>query len=366
MEFRPAVWRCRIIVNTCPTLPAPPVGNHPGLARAGTSRKRDLMTGPRPFFEDVCASFGLGAIRDTPRPVPGGLSNRLYHVVTDRGEYAIKRMVANADSPGFQANVESSFAVERRALAAGIAMPVPIPVSGTDTALARVMDGDQASWVRAHEWVFAERVSAAALEPGDVEQIGTIIATLHRLPMEVAANVAAAGSPPVARVWSAALATHNEDASLVEAIEFLEAVVRRGAMAPRSRPVLSHRDLDAKNVLRDARGALVVIDWDAAGPVEPQGDVVAVAMDWSGLREGHLSAPAFEIMLNAYVQAGGHLTPLTGASFAGWAEGVLDWLWFNLERVRSPEAGERALGQAEIAATAEFLPAAAEWIAIFT
>lgn len=68
-------------------------------------------------------------------------------------------------------------------------------------------------------------------------------------------------------------------------------------------------------------------------------------------------------MLDAYVAAGGKLDPVTPGSFTGWCEGILDWLWFNLERSDSSDGHERPMGQREVLATARFLPTAASWIA---
>src|SRR3954471_22381158 len=100
---------------------------------------------------DVARVFGLGRLADEPQPVAGGLSNDLWRVATDRGAYAVKRMVTNAGRPGFAAAVEGAYAVERRAWAAGVAMPEPVPDPATGRALAPV----GGSLVRVHHWVEA-------------------------------------------------------------------------------------------------------------------------------------------------------------------------------------------------------------------
>ena len=320
------------------------------------------MSEDQRFFEDVCACFDLGTVMAEPVVIDGGLSNRLYRVVTDRGEFAVKRMIANAGSAAFKSNVEASFVVERLALAAGIAMPVPVPVLGSTEALGGIMDGGEACWVRVHQWIEASKVTASDIDPGMVAQLGVILATLHRLPCSDPELSSPQEPPAMDRAWQMALSSHRNAASLLDAIETLEDIVRRGYQAPRPVPVLSHRDLDAKNLLRDEYGNLVVIDWDAAGPTDAQWDAVIVAMDWSGIKEGAVSRQRFDTFLHAYVVAGGNLDPITPLSFAGWAEGMLDWLWFNLERRESTDASERDLGESEVEATTAFLPAAATWI----
>ncbi len=321
------------------------------------------MSADRQFFEAVCRCFDLGTLGATPVTVEGGLSNRLFRVTTNQGEYAVKRMVANAEAPSFKRNVEESFAVDRLALAASIAMPGPIPVPGSDEALGRITDRGEPCWVRVHRWVSAKRVKAEEIEPGDLAQVGGILAALHRLPLS-SREVPAPHVPSAPeRNWRAALSSHAGAPALIDTIEVLEDTVRRGYLTDTSRRVLSHRDLDAKNLLRRADGTLVLIDWDAAGSVNPQWDAIGVALDWSGIWHGAVSREAFEAILDAYTIAGGTLEPVTPASFAGWAEGMLHWLWFNLERSGSTDPGERPRGQAEVEATVRFLPVAADWIA---
>lgn len=320
------------------------------------------------FLEEACARFDLGTIVASPVSVAGGLSNRLYRVTTNRGEFAVKRMVANATSASFKRNVEASFAIERLALAAGIAMPVPIPpVAGSDEALGKVADNDEPCWVRVHEWVSATRIDEDKIARGDIASLGAILAKLHRLPPPGPDHALGPDPqrPTSERDWRSALVNQSEAGPLIEAIAVLEDIVRVGHATPRSERVLSHRDLDAKNLLRDAGGALIVIDWDAAGPVDAEWDAVGVAMDWSGIRKGrkgYLSRWTFEAVLDAYVMAGGRLGPVGPASFTGWCEGVLDWLWFNVERMGSPDAIERGRGRSEVEATERFLPTAAAWI----
>ncbi len=321
------------------------------------------------FFGNVCERFGLGTVTGRPLVIAGGLSNRLHHIVTDRDEYAVKRMVANADSDAFKQNVEASFAVERLAHAAGIAMPEPVPVPGSTEALGRIDHDGTPCWVRVHRWVSATPLGAESIDPVDTEWVGSMLASLHRLPASRVELLPALHAAAPERNWREALPLRDERpaprldfAAVLDGIDFLEGIVRDGYRQTPARGVLSHRDLDAKNVLRDESGTLIVIDWDAAGPVHAQWDAIGVAMDWSGIRESNPSRRRFTTLLDAYVAAGGVLDPLTPASFTGWTEGVLEWFWFNLERTVADDPNERRRGRTEVEATARFLPRAASWI----
>jgi hypothetical protein len=79
-------------------------------------------------IDRVAHRFELGGLVADAVRVPGGLSNELWRLVTRDGVFAVKRMIVNADRPGFVDKVEAAFAVERRAWVAGVAMPQPVAV----------------------------------------------------------------------------------------------------------------------------------------------------------------------------------------------------------------------------------------------
>jgi len=111
------------------------------VGRAGNFRRVDNA--------EVLARFELGPPVAGPWRVGGGLSNELWRVRTASGLYAVKRMVVNAGRPEFVGNVEAAFEVERRAFAAGVPMPEPIPEPSSGRAFAAV----GGSLYRVHRWV---------------------------------------------------------------------------------------------------------------------------------------------------------------------------------------------------------------------
>jgi hypothetical protein len=244
--------------------------------------------------EEIATRFGLGRPVGPPEPVPGGLSNELWRLVTDQGTYAVKRMVTNAHRPEFVANVEASYAVERRARAAGVPMPEPVPDPATGRALALI----GGSPVRVHRWV--EGTAAAGSPAAGAALLAAIHAAGHQRP-------AAPPEPPWdGDHWGAELG----------------ALARRVAVTPaRVLVVDSHRDLDPKNTLRRADGVLLALDWDAAGPVCAVQEAVAVALDFTGGEPG-----AFRAALRAYEKSSGLVVPREPWVFGGWVAAQGGWL----------------------------------------
>ena len=260
--------------------------------------------------ERVAERFGLGRPAAPPVRVAGGLSNDLWRLVTDRGTYAVKRMVVNAERPDFVANVEAAFRVEWRAWAAGVAMAEPVP--RTDGRALAHVDG---SLFRVHRWVDG-RTGA-----GSAGRAAGLLAAIH-----------AAGEPR----WDAAPEAPWPGTGWDHDIAGL---ARRVADVPdRVLVVDSHRDLDRKNTLcRDRDGVLAALDWDAAGPASAVHEAVAVALDFSA------GDPAvFADAVAAYTRLSGVAVPRQPWAFAGWVAAQGGWL--------DHQAGV-ASGRAEVAAT---------------
>jgi len=119
-------------------------------------------------------------------------------------------------------------------------------------------------------------------------------------------------------------------------------LARRVASGPTRVPVVdSHGDLDRKNTLRRPDGALVALDWDAAGPVGAVHEAVGVALDWADAQP-----EAFAEAVEAYVRRSGVLVPVQPCVFAGWVAGQGGWLDYS-----ATHRHDTALGDVEVPAT---------------
>jgi hypothetical protein len=243
----------------------------------------------------VLARFGLGWPVSPPERVGGGLSNELWRVRVRSGAYAVKRMVVNADGPGFVGKVEAAFEVERRAFAAGVPMPEPVPELSSGRALAAV----GSSLYRVHRWVDGRA------GVGSADGAVALVAAIHAVGR---ARWERPSPPWCADGWGAQVA----------------GLAGRVAEQPdRVLVVDGHRDLDRKNTLLTGDGVLMALDWDAAGPVGAVQEAVAVALDWT---DG--SPAAFAGAVAAYPCA----VPAEPWIFAGWVAAQGGWRDYTAAR----------------------------------
>lgn len=96
--------------------------------------------------------------------------------------------------------------------------------------------------------------------------------------------------------------------------------------------VVSHGDLDQKNVLWDEKGSPIVIDWECTRKLNPTYEIVNACLDWSGITT-HFNRSLFVKMMQAYSTAGGSLDKgLLEAAFNAVLGNWINWMVYNIKR----------------------------------
>ncbi|WP_309649300.1 phosphotransferase [Nocardioides sp.] len=287
-------------------------------------------------LDGAAAAFGLGT-RLAAAPVAGGLSNDLWRLETERGVFAVKVMRVNAGTLGFRANIEAAHAVEARALARGIACPSPV-LSVDGQCLADV----GGALVRVHQWC-----EGWVPRPEEwQDEAGALLARIHGAtepfddaldddPWDEAGWASLAGSPDVPAALADRLRRAAPSLALLETATAAPGLVTAHAW--------SHGDLDPKNTLV-VDGALIALDWDAAGPRPVLREAVSVALDWS------TDVLGFRRVLTSYCRASGSTVVGDLWPFGGWVSALGGWLAHNATARIDTDLGRR-----EVAATCDRL-----------
>ena len=312
----------------------------------------------------ICHAFDLGRPIGPMQPVGGGLSQRMWRLETTTGVYAIKRFNRDFENPDYVPSIERAFLLERRAFEAGITMPRPVPNPATGRCVAELPDDpDKPSTVRVHEWV-----EGRLPQPGDdwaalTRAAAAIMARIHALDLQAAkpspkALAAVAVQPDwpelLDRARAIGAAWAGELAAVLPVIDALDEIVRIGRLRE-DRLIMCHRDIDAKNVLVTPDGGILLVDWDAAGPVSPRMEATFGAFTWAGAHDDAIDAHEHRInvpMLGAffagYRAAGGAGFRVERADFAEMLQVMMQWYRFNVRRAlgeRLNDADDRTLGE---------------------
>ena len=117
--------------------------------------------------------------------------------------------------------------------------------------------------------------------------------------------------------------------------------------------VISHRDLDPKNVIWD-EFCPFLIDWEAAGYINPYQELLEIINYWADDGKGSLNKEYFDVIIEAY---GRHIS-LKNVEWervlAGSCAGMLGWLAYNVKRALGMEASDEEevrLGEEQVKET---------------
>jgi Ser/Thr protein kinase RdoA (MazF antagonist) len=274
----------------------------------------------------VCRLFALGQPESGARRVRGAYLNRVWRLRTATGDYAVKVLNPRFRHPDRRREYEATFELERAALLAGVTTAQP--VGAVD-----------ASWLvelpvgltRVHRWVDGRPLRDREVEPPHAAAAGGLLARIHTLDLRRPARADDVLRRWTRQQWEAPALDLPELAALLPAMERIgEAIVAGRALW--RRPVLSHADVSAKNLLERRDGSVALLDWDAARPAEPRLEVAATALNLAGHTRRRPRPEVLRAFLGGYRAGGGVFHGGDRRLLAGLLNGMLGWLWLNYRR----------------------------------
>ncbi len=301
-------------------------------------------------YTRLCAVLGLGAPTDRPRPVRGGLLHQAWRVNTAKGSYLFKKLQrAITKQDGMLDRYRAS---ER--LAASLAK------HGVSAVGALAKKGEPVQADAGQHWLVFPWVEGGMLAPADVakthaHRIGRELQTIHAseqglegLGMVEEPFVPEATWTGLTRTAASTGAPWTTDLATTRGA--MREVNAQAEIAARSwtRPtVASHRNLDPGNVLWTTTGEPALIDWEAAGWIHPELEVVRAAFDWSEDGEGSLDHIRFTSVLKGYREAGGTITERASLLVDAALGARLPWVAYSMRRAlgeegKKPEKRDRA------------------------
>lgn len=317
-------------------------------------------------IESLCIKYNLGCLQNTPQPVTGGLMHKMYHVVTNQGEYAIK--VLNPDimqRAEALRNMINSEKVSNK-------LKNTIPLIAAESFQGQNIIELDGSYYMIFHWLDGKSVFPPEISEYHCGQIGSVLGKIH------AANISVNGmekneSGRKAYEWNVLLEKAWEQNlgccsilknNLPDIMQWDKCVVSGWEEISRNQ-VISHRDLDPKNVMwKDNQP--YIIDWEAAGYVNPFQELIEVLNYWIVDETGKYDKAKFVAIMQAYTESmdisNVNWEIVLGCSF----DGMLGWLEYNLKRALGLEgtgAGDRQEGGKQTVGTMKELQKFAAQIA---
>ncbi|HLB23822.1 MAG TPA: phosphotransferase, partial [Dehalococcoidia bacterium] len=233
----------------------------------------------------------------------------------------------------------------------GVAMPRPVAVAATGLCLAAIERGDGATaTVRVHEWVDGEGLHHTVYPVEVAARVAGVIARIHAIRMpagETLADALRIGGDEhweslAERVEQSDIEWRWELRGILHTVRDLEAYVD-ASRVDTTPLIMSHRDADQKNWMRTISGDLLLVDWDAAGRVNPRHEVASLALRWAGSGLGEPDWRIVRAWIRAYREAGGELDRIRPGDLGEYVSVAISGFEYNVRRA----LGERARDEAD-------------------
>lgn len=305
-------------------------------------------------MKKICLDFRIGMYQQDLSPLSGGLMHEMFRFSTDTGHFVVKRLNQQIMK---RKTARANFIQSEDVASAAAKLLPALPALRQDGPLYAVGE----SCCLLFPWIDGQTLKTQDLCPMHAEAIGNVLGTLHRAAIETTPSIPSASSEYVPIDWNGFLQQGQMQnkrwarqlGELVQQLRAIEADVCRSMKTLGNDCVISHRDLDPKNVMWTTTGP-VVIDWESAGPIHPMLDLFETACYWSSRVDGTYDAERFSSFLNGYATTNQVLDVDWHSVIDRSVHSKLDWLVFNLDRsldkTDSSEAEQR-LGTEQVIQT---------------
>lgn len=301
---------------------------------------------------EICNILSLGTLITTPKAVLGGLIHHMWHIQTDHGSYAIKELSKNIL---LTYKIREQYEITEKIAKEFLQRGIPAVTSIAQKNGLSLIDVENDTYI-VYPWVEAHTITAPHITIEQASIIAHLLAQMHQMRLHMPRI-----SMPLYTIESSDRIQQLHKKSkelnfpfcreLTDNLDMLLTInARYATIIPlmEQNTVISHGDLDPKNVLWNSNNQPLLIDWESARLLNPTQEIVNGALDWSGITAGTFNWEIFKSMLETYQTAGGILA-LNGveASLIAISENWLNWLLFNIQRSislangRSPEYQER-------------------------
>lgn len=306
-------------------------------------------------FEKLCNVLQLGEIVGMPEAISGGLLHRIYAIETTQGRYAIKAL--NPQIMLRPVAMQNFIKSERIA---------NIAVNNTSALPAKKFNDTFMQEIDNQFYLVFDWVDGKSLKPNEInivhcEKIGAILADIHMTDFSELGIINDWSDNARLTDWNYYLQKGQENNTvwvnlLLENIDKLydwNAQANKSARLLTSDMVISHRDLDPKNVMWNQDNP-IIIDWESAGYINPMQDLTETAIYWSENEIGSIDKERFLAFIGGYKRRYGTLQANWRMALVNGFLGKLGWLEYSLKRslwIECTDKEEQQMGTIQVTGT---------------
>lgn len=305
-------------------------------------------------ISELFYKYKIGSVTGEPESISGGLMHKMYKVKTETNIYAVKWLnPAVMQRNGVMENMINS---ERIADAFSKYIPV-VAALNIDNQI--VLDSNN-KYYMVFNWIEGNSIFPPLIKKKYCYAIGNLLGRMHHLDITVP-GVNREKSESMLYDWNGFMVKGKEQkaywidtyAGIIDKLFLWNNLSNEANRRLSENMVISHRDLDPKNVMW-YKDKPYIIDWEAAGYINPHQELLEVLNYWANDGRGELDRENFNTLLNAYKE---HMS-ITKVDWdcvlnSGYG-GMLGWLEYSLKRalgIEGADKDERVLGVEQVVGT---------------
>lgn len=304
-------------------------------------------------LSEVRKYFSLGEVKTEVISVSGGLIHKMWRVQTNSGIYAVKKLNPEViKRPKARQDYLNSEKIVQIMKNKGIPS-VPALTVNDDP----LFESDEGTFM-VFPWVEG-KVLASKPSSDQIFKVGEILGKIHSLKLIDNNRAVTTDEEKTLADWEKLTkqAENNYLEWSKKAAQMQDIIAALSISHPKimsdlnKHRVISHRDMDKKNIMWQEDGSPIVIDWESAGLINPGVELVGLALDWSGLQEGKVDKSLVVNFIEGYKSTGETFTEnpkiILDAIEGNW----LEWLEYNMRRSISENnfpKEEQKIGTSEV------------------
>lgn len=306
-------------------------------------------------FEKLCNILQLGEIVGVAESILGGLLHRMYAIETTQGKYAIKALNPQIM---LRPTAMQNF-INSEQIANIVSNNIPaLPAKKINGTIIQEIDNQ---FYLVFDWLDGKSLKPNETNIVYCEKIGAILADIHMTDFSELGIINDWSDNTQLIDWNFYLQKGQENNTvwvnlLLENIDNLydwDTQANKSAKQLAPDMIISHRDLDPKNIMWNQDNP-IIIDWEAAGYINPMQELTETAIYWSESETGNIDKERFFAFIGGYKKRYGTLQANWRMVLVNGFLGKLGWLEYSLKRslrIECTDENEQQMGTAQVIAT---------------
>ena len=306
------------------------------------------------FFDKMVNCLNLGNIIEEPSKVTGGLTHRMFKVVTDECRYIVKLLNPSImKRPTAMGNFDRADILEEILKHNDISAVYSLKFNN------KKMQEIDGQYFYVYDWFDGKSLKDGEITSYHCEEIGKALAKIHNIDLKNETNNFK--EKKIDFKYYIDLSKEKESPIydlICDKLDILNDSMSKGNDAIKYLPncsAICHNDMDSKNVMW-LNDEYKLIDLECLGYSNPYLELYELALCWSGYEKCNINFELFKTFFKAYFDNTKLDKEVDWESIYYTNNGRLEWLEFNIKRALMIECDsqeEQEIGINEVKETIE-------------